>query len=96
MRGRRQVFFVEYEGEHEWSAVRAEDRAHEYLPRQYNVLAAQLLDEIAETLDTQETCALLRRAGRRHRCGGGMPRSNRVSNARLDSSLRAAPWRKED
>ncbi|MBI4785424.1 MAG: ArsR family transcriptional regulator [Chloroflexi bacterium] len=39
--------------------------AHEHLPKQYHLLAGQLLDEIADTLGEKETRTLLRRAGKR-------------------------------
>lgn len=41
------------------------DRAHEHLPKQYNWLAEQLLEEIGDSLGTKEKRALLRRAGKR-------------------------------
>lgn len=41
------------------------DRAHEHLPKQYNWLAEQLLEEIGESLGAKEKRALLRRAGKR-------------------------------
>lgn len=41
------------------------DGAHEHLPKQYNMLAGQLLDELAGTLGPKEAYAMLRRAGRR-------------------------------
>ena len=42
----------------------AED-AREHLPKKYPALAAQLLDEVTETLGDKEARAMLRRAGRR-------------------------------
>jgi predicted ArsR family transcriptional regulator len=41
------------------------DRAHAHLPKQYDALAAQLLEEIIQALGEKETRARLRRAGRR-------------------------------
>ena len=41
------------------------DPAHEHMPKQYNLLAGELLDEIADALGLKETRALLRRAGKR-------------------------------
>jgi predicted ArsR family transcriptional regulator len=41
------------------------ERAHMQLPKRYDALAEQLLEELAGTLGEKETRALLRRAGRR-------------------------------
>ncbi|MDE3090033.1 MAG: ArsR family transcriptional regulator, partial [Chloroflexota bacterium] len=40
------------------------DRAHERLPKNYNALTAQLLDEVTDTLGAKDARAMLRRAGR--------------------------------
>lgn len=64
----------------------AED-AREHLPKKYQVLAAQLLDEANQTFGAKETRAMLRRAGRHtataapplHRGAGTQARLNRAS-----------------
>ncbi len=67
----REGLIVRHDVKHRGSVGRPQGRyalaepAHERLPKQYNALAAQLLDQVAETLGAKQARAMLRRAGRR-------------------------------
>ncbi len=79
------------------------DSAHERLPKNYDALAAQLLDQVTETLGTKESHAMLRRVGRRIaasapplRAGAGIePRMRRAARF-LSQSGYMARWRKSN
>jgi predicted ArsR family transcriptional regulator len=63
------------------------DCAHEHLPKQYNGLAARLLDEIGDSLGAKEKRALLRRAGRRLAAAAPALRRGARVHARLDRAV---------
>ena len=64
------------------------DKAHEQFPKQYNALAAQLLDEISETLGEKETRGLLRRAGRRVAASAPPMRAGAGAETRLNRAIK--------
>jgi predicted ArsR family transcriptional regulator len=64
------------------------DKAHEQFPKQYNALAAQLLDEISETLGEKETRVLLRRAGRRVAASAPTLRTTASTETRLNHTVK--------
>ena len=79
------------------------DKAHEHLPKQYNALAAQLLDEISDTLGEKETRGLLRRAGRRVAASAPPVRVGAGAETRLNRTVKfmsergyMARWEKTD
>ncbi len=82
--------------------VLAED-AREHLPKKYNTLAAQLLNEVSQTLGAKETRAMLRRAGRHtattapplHRGAGTQARLNRATKF-LSERGYMARWEKSN
>jgi len=67
----RQGLIVQQDVEHHGTVGRPQivyalaDPAREQLPKKYHALAAQLLDEITDSLGAKETRTMLRRAGRR-------------------------------
>jgi predicted ArsR family transcriptional regulator len=64
------------------------DGAHEHLPKQYNTLAGQLLDEIAGALGTKEVHAMLRRAGRRAASPAPALRQGTCVESRLNRAVK--------
>lgn len=62
------------------------DGAHEHLPKQYNWLAEQLLEEIGDSLGAKEKRTLLRRAGKRI----AMTASSLRRGTRLETRLERA------
>ena len=60
------------------------DEALEGLPKKYNTLAAQLLDEVGDTLGAKETRALLRRTGRRAAAAAPQLRPGAGAQARMN------------
>jgi predicted ArsR family transcriptional regulator len=64
------------------------DKAHEHLPKQYNALAAQLLDEISDALGEKETRGLLRRAGRRIAASAPPVRAGASVETRLNRTVK--------
>jgi predicted ArsR family transcriptional regulator len=64
------------------------DAALEQLPKKYNTLAAQLLDEVGDTLGGKETRALLRRTGRRAAAAAPPLRPGAGAQARMNRAAR--------
>ena len=64
------------------------DEALERLPKKYNTLAAQLLDEVGDTLGGKETRALLRRTGRRVAAAAPPLRSGAGAQARMNRAAK--------
>ena len=64
------------------------DEALERLPKKYNILAAQLLEEIGDTLGAKETRALLRRTGRRTAASAPPLRSGAGPQARMNRATK--------
>ena len=85
----REGLIVRHDVKHRGSVGRPQGRyalaepAHERLPKQYNALAAQLLDQVAETLGAQQARAMLRRAGRRAAAAAPAPRPGASSESRM-------------
>ena len=64
------------------------EQAREQLPKKYNVLAAQLLDEVTQTLGTKEARAMLRRAGRCAATAAPPLRAGAGTQARLNRATK--------
>ena len=62
--------------------------AHERLPKKYNALAAQLLDEMSDTLGAKEVRAMLRRAGRHAAASAPPLRAGAGAQARLNRATK--------
>ena len=64
------------------------DEALEQLPKKYNTLASQILDEVGDTLGGKETRALLRRTGRRAAAAAPPLRSGAGAQARMNRAAK--------
>ena len=62
--------------------------AQERLPKQYDTLAAQLLDEVNDTVGAKEARALLRRAGRHAASAAPQLRAGAGAQARLNRATK--------